>query len=55
MAETTRKSLKNAQRKDLSRQPPHPTVITGTGVQGGLSDSQLTITGEEEWSKEFDR
>ncbi len=56
MAEkTTSKDLKNAERKDLPGQPPYSIVFTGTGIPGGLSDSQLTLTGEEDWSKEFDR
>tara|TARA_Y100001938_G_C7732406_1_gene255305 strand:+ start:93 stop:266 length:174 start_codon:yes stop_codon:yes gene_type:complete len=57
MAETTRKILTHdINRKDLSRHHETDKVVyTGTGIQGGLSDSELDLSNQEEWSKEFDR
>jgi hypothetical protein len=57
MAETTSKNLTHdINRKDLSRHnETDKLVITGTGIPGGLSDSEFDISNEEEWSKEFDR
>ena len=40
MAKTTSESLTNDS-QNLPRQPFDSTVITGTGVQGGLSDSEF--------------
>lgn len=57
MAETTSENLTHdINRKDLSRHNETDKVVyTGTGIQGGLSDSELEIPFEKEWSKEFDR
>jgi len=55
MAKTTNKSITNAKRKDLPRQPQDLPVVTGSRIQGGLQDTELKIIEPEEWSKEFDR
>ena len=57
MAETTSKNLTHdINRKDLSRHNETDKVVyTGTGIQGGLSDSELPLEHQETWSKEFDR
>ena len=41
-------------REDLSRQPHNPIVFTGTGVSGGLQDSELQIPPREEETIKFD-
>ena len=57
MAETTSKNLTHdINCKDLSRHNETDlSVVSGTGVPGGLQDTELNISDEEEWSKEFDR
>tara|TARA_B100000700_G_scaffold151379_1_gene168113 strand:- start:740 stop:913 length:174 start_codon:yes stop_codon:yes gene_type:complete len=57
MAETTSENLTHdINRKDLSRHNETDKVVyTGTGIQGGLSDSELNVSNSETWSKEFDR
>ena len=51
--ETTSESLTNAS-KNLPRQSFDSTVITGTGVPGGLQDSELKIPTRTEETIEFD-
>ena len=51
--ETTSESLTNAS-KNLPRQSFDSTVITGTGVPGGLQDSELKIPTRKEETIEFD-
>ena len=44
MAETTttiNSKVNHAKCEDLPRQPPYDIVVSGTGVQGGLRDTQL--------------
>ena len=55
MAETTSKNLENAKRKDLPRQAPDFSVVTGSRVPGGLQDTEFQNSDQEDWSKEFDR
>ena len=50
--ETTSESLTNAS-KNLPRQSFDSTVITGTGVPGGLQDSELKIPTRKEETIEF--
>ena len=52
--ETTSESLTNARSQNLPRQPFISTVITGTGVPGGLQDSELKIPTRTEETVEFD-
>ena len=52
--ETTSESLTNARSQNLPRQPFNSTVITGTGVPGGLQDSELKIPTRKEETIEFD-
>ena len=51
--ETTSESLTNAS-QNLPRQPFYSTVVTGTGVPGGLQDSELKIPTRTEETIEFD-
>ena len=55
MAETTSKSLTNAERKNLPRSTQDIPIITSNGIQECLQDIQLENSSTEEWSKEFDR
>jgi hypothetical protein len=57
MAETTSKNLTHdSKRKNLSRHnEANLSVVTGTGIPGGLQDTEFEISDETEWSKEFDR
>ena len=57
MAETTSKNLTHdINRKNLSRHNETDLpVVTGTGVPGGLQDTEFEISVKTEWSKEFDR
>ena len=57
MADTTSKILTHdINRKDLSRHNEADLpVVTGTGVPGGLQDTEFEISVKTEWSKEFDR
>ena len=57
MAETTSKNLTNdINCKDLSRHNETDKVVyTGTGIPGGLQDTELDLSDQEAWSKEFDR
>ena len=50
--ETTSESLTNAS-QNLPRQPFYSTVVTGTGVPGGLQDSGLKIPTRPEETIEF--
>ena len=53
MAETTSESLTNDS-QNLPRQPFYSTVITGTGVPGGLSDYEFKPSTSPVSSEEFD-
>ena len=53
MAKTTSESLTNDS-QNLPRQSFDSVVITGTGVPGGLQDSELKIPTRPEETIEFD-
>ncbi len=52
MAETTSESLTNDS-QNLPRQPFYSTVITGTGVPGGLQDIGFEVSTRPEETIEF--
>ena len=47
--------LENAERENLPRQPPYDAVVSSTGIQGGLRDTELDYFNGQIATKEFDR